>query len=85
MTAAIEHGRGFIAGPTDMATRYVTEDVPFGLAFYLAIAAAIGQPMPVTESTVAVLETLWGQGLRDNPLLEGLDLADLPAALARSG
>lgn len=85
MTAAIEHGRGFIAGPTDMATRYVTEDVPFGLAFYLAIAAEIGQPMPVTESTVAVLETLWGQGLRDNPLLEGLDLADLPAALARSG
>ena len=39
--------------------------------------------MPVTEGTVAVLETLWGQGLRDNPLLEGLDLADLPAVLLR--
>ena len=85
MTAAIERGRGFIAGPIDMATRYVTEDVPYGLAFYLAIAGAIGQPMPVTEGTVAVLETLWGQGLRENPLLAGLDLAALPAALARPG
>lgn len=83
MTAAIERGRGFIAGPTDMDTRYVTEDVPYGLAFYLAIASAIGQPMPVTEGTVAVLETLWGRGLRDNPLLEGLDLARLPEALVQ--
>ncbi len=77
MTAAIEAGAGVIAGPTDMATRYVTEDVPYGLAFYLALAAAIGQPMPVTEASVTVLESLWGQGLRENPLLEGLDLAAL--------
>ncbi len=82
MALAIERGRGFVAGPTDMATRYVTEDVPYGLAFYLAVAAAVGQPMPVTEATVTMLETLWGQGLRENPLLAGLDLADLPAALA---
>ena len=83
MTAAIEHGRGVIAGPTDMATRYVTEDVPYGLAFYLALAAAMGQPMPVTEGTVAVLETMWGRGLRDNPLLDGLDLTSLPDLLSR--
>lgn len=80
MTAAIQAGAGVIAGPTDMATRYVTEDVPYGLAFYLALAAAIGQPMPVTEASVTVIETLWGQGLRANPLLEGLDLAALPLA-----
>jgi opine dehydrogenase len=83
MALAIEQGRGFVAGPTDMATRYVTEDVPYGLAFYLAVAAAVGQPMPVTEATVTMLETLWGQGLRANPLLAGLDLSDLPAALAQ--
>ncbi len=83
MTAAIEHGRGVIAGPTDMETRYVTEDVPYGLAFYLALAAAMGQPMPVTEGTVAVLETMWGRGLRDNPLLDGLDLTSLPDLLSR--
>jgi opine dehydrogenase len=82
MAMAIEQGRGFVAGPTDMATRYVTEDVPYGLAFYLAVADAMGQPMPVTEATVTMLETLWGQGLRENPLLEGLDLSDLPATLA---
>lgn len=83
MTAAIERGRGFIAGPTDMETRYVTEDVPYGLAFYLAIAQAVGQPMPVTEGAVAVLETMWARGLRENPLLEGLDLAKLPELLSR--
>jgi opine dehydrogenase len=83
MALAIEQGRGFVAGPTDMATRYVTEDVPYGLAFYLAVAAAVGQPMPATEATVTMLETLWGQGLRANPLLAGLDLADLPATLNR--
>lgn len=82
MALAIERGRGFVAGPTDMATRYVTEDVPYGLTFYLAVAAGIGQPMPVTEATVTALEVLWGQGLRDNPLLEGMDLTDLPSALA---
>jgi opine dehydrogenase len=81
MTRAIERGSGFIAGPTEMTTRYVTEDVPYGLAFYLALAQAIGQPMPVTDGTVTVLETLWGHGLRDNPLLAGLDLTALPAAL----
>ncbi|MBW6397156.1 NAD/NADP octopine/nopaline dehydrogenase family protein [Roseomonas sp. HJA6] len=83
MTAAIERGRGSVAGPTSMETRYVTEDVPYGLAFYLAVAAAIGQPMPVTEGTVTVLETLWGRGLRENPLLDGLDLARLPDLLSR--
>jgi len=84
MTRAIEQGSGVIAGPTDMATRYVTEDVPFGLAFYLALAAAVGQPMPVTAASVTVIETLWGRGLRENPLLAGLDLANLPAALGRA-
>jgi opine dehydrogenase len=84
MTAAIEAGRGVIAGPTAMDTRYVTEDVPYGLAFYLALAAAIGQPMPVTAASVAVIEVLWGRPLRDNPLLEGIDLADLPALLRRA-
>ncbi|WP_230166610.1 NAD/NADP octopine/nopaline dehydrogenase family protein [Roseomonas sp. CECT 9278] len=83
MTQAIEQGRGVIAGPTDMQTRYVTEDVPYGLAFYLALAEAIGQPMPVTAAAVTVIETLWGRGLRDNPLLAGLDLADLPGTLNR--
>jgi opine dehydrogenase len=81
MTRAIEAGSGVIVGPTDMATRYVTEDVPYGLAFYLALAGAIGEPMPVTEAAVTVIEALWGRALRENPLLDGLDLADLPALL----
>lgn len=54
------------------------------LAFCLALADAVGQAMPVTAAAVTVIETLWGRGLRANPLLDGLDLADLPAALGQA-
>ncbi len=82
MTRAIDATRGAVLGPKTLETRYVTEDVPFGLAFYLRVAAARGVPMPLTESVVRALEALWRRGLRDNPLLEALDLARLPALLA---
>lgn len=81
MAAAIAASRGAVLGPTDMATRYVTEDVPFGLVVYLRLAARAGVAMPLTEATVAVMEALWGRDLRANPLLGALDGADLPALL----
>jgi opine dehydrogenase len=81
MAEAIAASRGAVAGPADMGTRYVTEDVPFGLAVYLRLAAQCGVAMPLTEATVAVLEALWGRDLRANPLLDALAGADLPALL----
>jgi opine dehydrogenase len=81
MMRAIAAGRGAVLGPTTMDTRYVTEDVPFGLAFYLALAASAGVPMPLTEGAVRVLEALWGRDLRANDLLAQLDLRRLPALL----
>jgi opine dehydrogenase len=81
MAEAIAASRAAVLGPTDMATRYVTEDVPFGLAVYLRLAARAGVAMPLTGATVAVLEALWGRELRANPLLDALDGADLPALL----
>ncbi|WP_439594524.1 NAD/NADP octopine/nopaline dehydrogenase family protein [Falsiroseomonas sp.] len=81
MGQAIEAGGRSVNGPAAMETRYVTEDVPFGLAFYLWLAARRGVPMPATESVVTVLESLWGRDLRRNALLDGLALHDLSAAL----
>lgn len=81
MTAQIAAGRGNVLGPKTIETRYVTEDVPFGLAYYLRVGAARGVAMPVTEAVVTALESLWGRGLRDNPLLDAIDLARLPALL----
>jgi opine dehydrogenase len=83
MAAAIATTRGAVLGPAEMETRYVTEDVPYGLSFYLWLARGHGVAMPVTEAVVTSLEVLWGRGLRDNPLLDGLDPATLDASLAR--
>ena len=82
MAAAIAVSRGAVLGPATMETRYVTEDVPYGLAFYLWLARGRGIAMPVTEAVVTALETLWGRDLRRNPLLDPLDPAGLDAALA---
>lgn len=81
MTAEIAAKRPEVLGPKTTDSRYVTEDVPFGLAYYLAIAAPKGIAMPVTDGMVRLLETLWGRDLRANPMLDGLDLADLPRLL----
>lgn len=81
MGAAIGAAGRSVAGPTSMETRYVTEDVPFGLSFYLWLARGRGVAMPRTEATVAVLETLWGRDLRANALLDTLDPLHLPRLL----
>ncbi|WP_431282316.1 NAD/NADP octopine/nopaline dehydrogenase family protein [Humitalea sp. 24SJ18S-53] len=81
MAAVIAQSRGSVLGPATMDTRYVTEDVPYGLAFYLWLGATRGLRLPVTDAVVTALEVLWGQPLRDNPLLSGLDPAGLDAAL----
>jgi opine dehydrogenase len=82
MTARIAQARPNVLGPKTTESRYVTEDVPFGLSYYLAIAAPKGVPMPVTEGVVRTLEALWSRELRANPMLEALDLAALPRMLA---
>jgi opine dehydrogenase len=84
IAAAIAAKRPEVLGPKTMDSRYVTEDVPFGLGFYLAAAAPRGVAMPVTEAVVRSLEVLWGRDLRANPMLAAIDLAGL-APLLRDG
>jgi opine dehydrogenase len=81
MAAAIAADRADIRGPKTTDSRYVTEDIPYGLAYYTAVGAPRGVQTAVTDSTVRVLETLWGRDLRANPLLDELELAALPALL----
>jgi opine dehydrogenase len=73
-----------VNGPASMDTRYVTEDVPYGLAFYLWLAARQGIAMPRTEATVTVLEALWQRDLRSNPVLDMIGTGNL-AVLLRDG
>lgn len=81
MGAAIQAKGATVNGPASMDTRYVTEDVPYGLAFYTALAEAKGVAMPRTRATIAVMEALWGLELSSNPLLAGLDLHGIGASL----
>ena len=81
MGPAIAAAGRSVNGPATMETRYVTEDVPFGLSFYLWLAARQRIAMPRTEATVTLLEALWQRDLRRNPLLEMIGAGDLPTRL----
>jgi len=81
MGRAIAAGRGAVLGPVTLDSRYITEDVPYGLAFYLALARARGLAMPVTQSVVTALEACCGQDFSHNPLLDAIDWERLPAHL----
>lgn len=79
--AQVHAKRGGPPGPVDVETRYVSEDVPFGLVFTQALAAVVRVPTPVTDTLIAMAELITGQPLASaNDLIEGLDLRDETAA-----
>jgi opine dehydrogenase len=74
IAAEIHARRGGPPGPTEMSTRFVTEDVPFGLVFYQWLARAKGLSMPLTDASVVLASSVWGQDFaRQNDLLALLD------------
>lgn len=83
IAAELHRRRGGPAGPTALDTRFVQEDVPFGLAFNEALARVAGVPVPVTEAVVTALTALYGRDLRsDNRLIDALALPGMsPDAL----
>ena len=89
MAAAIA-ARETTLGPTGIATRYVTEDVPFGLVATVRLAALAGVAVPLHEAGIRLFSALYGRDFTaENDLLPELPLATLDAAslrrLAREG
>lgn len=67
--------RGGPPGPTDMATRFVTEDVPYGLVFSVALGRLAGVPMPATQTVIDSASLITGCDFRaENQLLAPLGL-----------
>ena len=82
IAAELHRRRGGPPGPTSLDTRFVLEDVPFGLACNAALARIAGVAVPVTDATIRTLSALYGRDLAgENPLLAALGL---PAATRAS-
>lgn len=84
IAAELHRRRGGPPGPTTLDSRFVLEDVPFGLACNEALARVAGVPVPATSAAITLLSTLYARPFRDeNPLLDALRLpATTPASLA---
>ncbi|GHD12218.1 NAD/NADP octopine/nopaline dehydrogenase family protein [Tianweitania populi] len=83
MAAAVHERRKGPPGPTSLDTRFVTEDVPFGIVAVLALAEGAGPNLPLHRAGVDLLGALYGRDFRaENDLLPLVDIQD-PLVLAR--
>lgn len=78
------HGRGrAVMGPTTLNTRYILEDVPFGLLPTTKIARVAGVSVPLHEAGINLFSALYAREFhRENDILpklnlDGLDLPEL--------
>ncbi len=63
------------SGPTTADSRYVTEDVPFGLVMTAKIGRLAGHPADLHEAGVRIFSSMYGRDFTaENDLLNALDL-----------
>jgi opine dehydrogenase len=87
---AVHTGIGSPAGPVSLTSRYFTEDVPYGLAFYAAMGRAVSVETPCSDACVALASAACGRDFdAENEMVGALGLDRLSAAellaLARNG
>ncbi|NVK33482.1 MAG: NAD/NADP octopine/nopaline dehydrogenase family protein [Rhodobacteraceae bacterium] len=65
-------------GPATADSRYVTEDVPFGLAVTAALGKMVGCPAVLHESGVSIFSAMYGRDFtKENDLLQAIGLEQL--------
>jgi opine dehydrogenase len=75
IAAELHRRRGGPPGPATLDSRFVLEDVPFGLAFCEALARRVELAVPAIGAAITSLSNAYGRDLRaENPLLAALDL-----------
>ena len=76
IAAELHAKRGGPPGPTQTDTRYLSEDMPYGLAFVEALGAIAGVPTPATRTIVDAASLVNGIDYRrENDLVGPLGLA----------
>ncbi|WP_323776083.1 NAD/NADP octopine/nopaline dehydrogenase family protein [Leisingera sp.] len=69
-----EQGNGG-TGPATADSRYVTEDVPYGLVLTAALGRLTGHPAPLHEAGIRILSAMYGRDFEaENDILTALDL-----------
>ncbi|HWP10942.1 MAG TPA: NAD/NADP octopine/nopaline dehydrogenase family protein [Ramlibacter sp.] len=77
IAAELHAKRGGPPGPTDTGTRFIFEDLPFGLVFNAVLGRIAGVPMPATEAIVQAGSLIVGQDLAaQNDLVEPLGIGN---------
>lgn len=81
IAAELHRKRGGPPGPTDVETRFLSEDVPFGLVFALELGRLAGVPTPATRTIVDMASLITGRNFtRENDLVHALTLANESAS-----
>lgn len=64
------------AGPATANSRYVTEDVPYGLALTVALGRMAGRPALLHEAGIHIFSAMYGRDfIAENALLDAIDLS----------
>ena len=67
-------------GPASLETRYVIEDVPFGIVVTALLARIVGVAAPLHEAGIAIISALYGRDFRrENDLLPELGIEGMSA------
>lgn len=76
MAQTVAEERPHVRGPKSLDTRFVTEDVPFGLFPLIELGTLAGVRMPLHASGVHLFSALYRSDFRSNDLIEKLNLKD---------
>lgn len=74
MSAAVHEKRKGPPGPTSVETRFVTEDIPYGIVQVIDLAKTRNVPVPLHEAGVAMFCALYGRDFpAENDLLSAIE------------
>ena len=81
MNQVIHQEGNDVHGPTTVDSRYVTEDVPFGLVLVIVLGDMLGKPAILHRAGLQILSAMYARDfMNENDLLQALELSsyDLP-------